>query len=53
MEPSAATTETYHVTVSVPKLSEGESCLVGRTGRLNFDGGPSEAAAAVKISTLR
>jgi hypothetical protein len=40
------------VTVSVPKLAEGESCLVGRTGHLNFHGGPSVAAAAMKINTL-
>jgi multidrug resistance efflux pump len=41
--------ETYHVTVSVPKLAEGESCLVGHTGRLKFDGTPSEAAAALRL----
>jgi biotin carboxyl carrier protein len=52
IKPPAATGETYHVTVSVPKLAEEESCLVGRTGRLNFDEGPSEIAAA-KVSALR
>jgi multidrug resistance efflux pump len=53
IQPTAATGETYHVIVSVPKLAEGESCLVGRTGRLNFDEGPSEIAAAAKVSALR
>jgi multidrug resistance efflux pump len=53
IQPPAATGETYHVTVSVPKLAEGESCLVGRTGQLNFHEGPSEIAAAAKVSALR
>jgi multidrug resistance efflux pump len=48
IQPSTATGETYHVTVSVPKLAEGESCLVGRTGTLNFDGRPPETAAALR-----
>jgi multidrug resistance efflux pump len=53
IRPPAATGETYHVTVSVLKLAEGESCMVGRKGRLNFDEGPSEIAAAAKVSALR
>jgi hypothetical protein len=28
----------------VPKLADGEDCLVGRTGRLKFDDRPSEIA---------
>ena len=44
IQPSAATREAYHVAVFVPKLAEGEGCLVGRTGRLKFDDGPLEIA---------
>jgi multidrug resistance efflux pump len=44
IQTSAAARESYHVVVSVPKLADGEGCLVGRTGRLKFDGGPSEIA---------
>jgi hypothetical protein len=44
IQPPAATSESYHVAVSVPKLADGEGCLVGRTGRLKFDDGPSEIA---------
>jgi multidrug resistance efflux pump len=32
VRPSALAGETYRVTVSVPKIAEGESCIVGRTG---------------------
>jgi biotin carboxyl carrier protein len=46
IQPPVGTSGTYHVTVSVPKLAAGERCLVGRTGRLKFDGGPSKAATA-------
>jgi hypothetical protein len=53
IRPPAATGDTYHVTVSVLKLAEGEGCLVGRPGRLNFDEGPSKNAAAAKVSALR
>jgi len=45
IQPPAATKEAYHVAVSVPKL-DGEDCLVGRTGRLEFDDGLTESAAA-------
>jgi multidrug resistance efflux pump len=38
---------TYHVTISVPELAKKKSCLVGHTGRLKFDGPPSEAVAAL------
>src|SRR5262249_35409704 len=44
IQPSAATKEVYHVAVSVPKLADGEGCLVGRTGRLKFDDSPTEVA---------
>jgi hypothetical protein len=37
----------------VLKLAEEEGCPIGRTGRLNFDEGPSEIAAAAKVSALR
>jgi hypothetical protein len=44
IQPSAGTRESYHVAVFVPKLADGEDCLVGRTGRLKFDDRPSEIA---------
>jgi hypothetical protein len=37
IQTSPAAGETYHVTVAMPKLADGRSCLVGRTGFLNFD----------------
>jgi multidrug resistance efflux pump len=52
VQPSTAARESYHVTVSVPKLAEGESCLVGSTGRLKFDSGPSEIDAALRSRRL-
>jgi multidrug resistance efflux pump len=52
IQPSTTAGETYHVTVSVPKLAEREGCMMGHTGRLKFDGGPSEAAAAVNRAGL-
>jgi multidrug resistance efflux pump len=52
VRPSALTGETYRVTVSVPKIAEGESCIVGRTGRLNFDDVPLEIASAANPGTL-
>jgi multidrug resistance efflux pump len=52
VRPSALAGETYRVTVSVPKIAEGESCIVGRTGRLNFDDRPLEIAAAANRSAL-
>jgi hypothetical protein len=48
IQPSAATREGYHVAVSAPKLADGGSCLVGRTGRLKFDDGPSEIVPAAQ-----
>jgi multidrug resistance efflux pump len=42
IQPPTAARESLHVMVSVPKLADGEGCLVGRTGRLKFDGGPSK-----------
>jgi multidrug resistance efflux pump len=44
IQPSAATREAYHVTVSVPKLADEGGCPVGRIGRLKFDDGPSQIA---------
>jgi len=44
IQPSAATRKSYHVVVSVPKLKDGEDCLVGRTGRLRFDDSSSGIA---------
>src|SRR6516225_6049376 len=46
IQPSAASKEAYHVAVSVPKLADGEGCVVGRPGRLKFDDSPTESAAA-------
>ena len=40
---SAAMRESYHVTVAVPKLAEAQGCMVGRPGRVFFDGGPLES----------
>jgi multidrug resistance efflux pump len=48
---SAAAGETYHVTVAMPKLAEGGSCPVGRTGILKFDDDPSENAASANVGT--
>jgi multidrug resistance efflux pump len=48
IQPSPVAGEAYYVTVSVPKLGEGGGCLVGRSGRLRFDVGPSETAAALR-----
>jgi biotin carboxyl carrier protein len=53
IQPPVGTSGTYHVTVSVLKLAEEEGCMVGRTGRLDFDDGKSEFAAAAKVSALR
>jgi len=44
IQPSAATREAYYVAVSLAKPADGEVCLIGRTGRLKFDDGPSEIA---------
>jgi multidrug resistance efflux pump len=53
IRPPVGTSGTYHVTVSVLKLAEEEGCPIGRTGRLNFDEGPSGIAAGAKVSALR
>jgi len=45
IQPSVLPREGYHVTVAVPKLAEGQDCLVGRTGRVIFDDGPVKAMA--------
>jgi multidrug resistance efflux pump len=49
IQPPAATRESYHVAVSVPKLADGEGCLVGRIGRLKFDDGPTEIAPMAEV----
>ncbi len=41
--PSALDREAYRVTVRVPELASGESCAVGRTGRVIFDKAPAGA----------
>ena len=46
IQPPVLMRESYHVTVAVPKLSEGQGCMVGRTGRVFFNDGPLEAMAA-------
>ena len=38
IEPSALARGAYHVTVSVPGLASAQTCDVGRTGRVVFDG---------------
>jgi multidrug resistance efflux pump len=45
IQPSVLLRESYHVTVAVPKLAEGQDCMVGRTGRVIFDDGPIKAPA--------
>ncbi len=41
--PSALSREAYRVTVRVPELASGNSCAVGRTGRVIFDKAPAGA----------
>ncbi len=41
--PSALSREAYRVTVRVPDLASGNSCAVGRTGRVIFDKAPAGA----------
>jgi multidrug resistance efflux pump len=43
IQPSVLLRESYHVTVAVPKLAEGQDCMVGRTGRVIFDDLPAKA----------
>jgi multidrug resistance efflux pump len=38
----------YHVTIAISKLTTGQSCMVGRTGRVYFDGGALEAPASAE-----
>jgi multidrug resistance efflux pump len=44
IQPSMLLRESYHVTVAVPKLADGQDCMVGRTGRVIFDDIPVKAA---------
>jgi hypothetical protein len=53
IQSSFAAGETYHVTVSMPKLAESESCSIGRTGHLNFGDRPSEITATENADALR
>jgi hypothetical protein len=46
IQPPVLMRESYHVTIAVPKLSEGQGCMVGRTGRVFFNDAPLEAMAA-------
>jgi hypothetical protein len=52
IQPSAPMRESYHVTVAVPKLTEGHGCMVGRPGRVSFNDGPLEAMAALAPAAL-
>jgi multidrug resistance efflux pump len=47
----AATGQTYHVTVAMPQLAKGGTCLVGGAGSLKFDDGSPEIAATANGST--
>jgi multidrug resistance efflux pump len=49
IQTTAVAGETYHVTVAMPTLAEGGSCLVGRPGFLKFDDGSSEIAATANV----
>jgi hypothetical protein len=40
IQPAAPTRKSYHVTIAVPKLTEGQGCMVGRTGRVFFMDAP-------------
>ena len=44
--------DSYHVTIAIPKLTNGQSCMVGRTGRVYFDGGASEVATIAAADRL-
>ncbi len=46
--PAALARGVYHVTVSVPGLASGETCDVGRTGRVVFDGAHADLIDALR-----
>ena len=46
--PAALARGAYHVTVSVPGLANGETCDVGRTGRVVFDGAHADLIDALR-----
>ena len=46
--PAALARGAYHVTVSIPGLVSGETCDVGRTGRVIFDGAHADLLDALR-----
>jgi multidrug resistance efflux pump len=46
--PAALARGAYHVTVSVPGLASGQTCDVGRTGRVVFDGAHADLLDALR-----
>ena len=46
--PAALARGAYHVTVSVPGLASGQTCDVGRTGRVVFDGAHADLIDALR-----
>jgi hypothetical protein len=44
--------DSYQVTIAIPKLTDGQSCTAGRTGRVYFDGGALEVAAIAAADRL-
>ena len=48
--PAALARGAYHVTVAVPGLAGGETCDVGRTGRVIFDGAHADLIDALRPS---
>jgi multidrug resistance efflux pump len=52
IQPSAPMRTMYLVTVTIPKLAEGQGCMIGRTGRMFFNDGPPEAMAMAAPAAL-
>jgi hypothetical protein len=49
---SAHPPDSYQVTIAIPKLTDGQSCMAGRTGRVYFAGGALEVAAIAAADRL-
>jgi multidrug resistance efflux pump len=49
---SGHASDSYQVTIAIPKLTNGQSCMAGRTGRVYFDGGAVEVAAVAAVDRL-
>jgi hypothetical protein len=49
---SAHARDSYQVTIAIPKFTNGQSCMAGRTGRVYFDGGALEVAAVAAADRL-